>query len=278
MMNQESPLRFYLDVLIRRWYIVVAMPLLAALAAALVTFTLQPTYEATATIALAPSTVAVSLSNLLPPYYLMVDEPRRLPTAYTPAYYIAILQGADVVNAARSPAAITIASDGSDRALIRITARGDDAQRVADAANAYARAGIARIQQLIQPTDDEVRAARQRLDEAENALGAFARENNFSYDPIEPQIPTHLPRAKTLEFQHLLRARDVAESVYLDFAREHQKRAILATTAYRPTLIEATIPTTPVAPKLVPNLLMAAGLGVLVGLLAAFMLELISRR
>lgn len=273
----EAPLRFYLDVLIRRWYIVVAMPLLAMLAAALVTFTIKPTYEATATLALAPSTVAVSLSNLLPPYYLMVDEPRHLPTAYTPAYYIALLNGADVARAAKAQAAITITSDASDRALIRITARGDDPQRVADAANSYARAGIARIQQLLQPSGEDVATARQRLDDAENALVAFARENNFAYDPAESQPPTNLPRAKMLEFQHLLRARDVAESVYLDFAREYEKRLILTTTAYRPTLIEATVPNAPVAPKLASNLIIAAAVGLFIGLLGAFTLELIRR-
>lgn len=276
-MTMEAPVRFYLDVLIRRWYIVVAMPLLAMLAAALVTFTIKPTYEATATLALAPSTVAVSLSNLLPPYYLMVDEPRHLPTAYTPAYYIALLNGADVARAANAQAAITITSDASDRALIRITARGDDPQRVADAANAYARASIARIQQLLQPSGEDVAVARQRLDDAENALVAFARDHNFSYDPAEPQMPTHLPRAKMLEFQHLLRARDVAESVYLDFAREYEKRLILTTTAYRPTLIEAVVPSVPIAPKLAPNLLIAAAFGLLVGLLGAFTLELLRR-
>ncbi|MCX7839279.1 MAG: Wzz/FepE/Etk N-terminal domain-containing protein [Anaerolineae bacterium] len=273
----ESPLRFYLDVLIRRWYIVVAMPLLATIAAALVTFALKPTYEATATLALAPSTVAVSLSNLLPPYYLMVDEPRHLPTAYTPTYYIALLHGADVVRAANPQAAISITADGSDRALIRITARGNDPQRVADAANAYARAGIARIQQLLQPSGEDVTAARKRLDDAENALIAFARENGFVYDPAEPQAPPNLPRAKTLEFQHLLRARDVAESVYLDFAREYEKRLILTTTAYRPTLIEATVPTAPIAPRLASNLIIAAAFGLIIGLLGAFTLELLRR-
>lgn len=273
----ESPWRFYLDVLIRRWYIVVAMPLFAMLAAALVTFTLPPTYEATATLALAPSTVAVSLSNLLPPYYLMVGEPRHLPTAYTPTYYITLLYGAEVVRAANPQAAISLAVDNNDRSLIRITARGNDPQRVADTANAYARAGSVRIQQLLQPSGEDVTIARQRLDDAENALVAFARDNNFSYHPAESPSPMNLPRAKMLEFQHLLRARDVAESVYLDFAREYAKHLILTTTAYRPTLIEATVPTTPIAPKLVPNLIIAAAFGLLIGLLGAFTLELVRR-
>ncbi|MBM3127914.1 MAG: hypothetical protein FJ009_04670 [Chloroflexi bacterium] len=274
----ENDLRRSFDVLIRRWRIVIAMPLLAMLAAALVTFALKPTYEATATIALAPSTVAVSLSNLLPPYYLMVDDPRRLPIAYTPTYYLAILRGADVVSAAKPPAAITLASDGNDRALLYIRARGDDPAQVADAANAYARAGIARIQQLLQPMGEEVTAARQRLDDAENALAAFARDNNFVYDPAAPDVPSNLPRAKILEFQQRLRERDIAESVYLDFARAHERMAILATTVYRPTLIAAPIPTVPSAPQLAPNVLIAAAFGGLIGLLGAFTLELLARR
>lgn len=276
-MENESDFRKYLDVLIRRWQLVVAMPLVAMLAAALVTFTLKPTYEATATLALAPSTVAVALSNLLPPYYLMVDEPRHLPTAYTPTYYLALLNSADVVNAAKPQAAITLASDSSDRALIRITARGDDPQRVADAANAYARAGRARIQQLLQPTGAEVTAARQRLDDAENALAVFARDNQIAYDPTAPQVPAHLPRATLLEFQTLLRARDIAESVYLNFAREYEKNSILAATAYQPTLIEATVPAAPSTPKLAPTLGIAAAFGLLIGLLGAFTLELVRR-
>lgn len=277
-MDSEINFRAFLDVLIRRWYVVVAMPLLAMLAAALVTFALKPTYEATATIALAPTTVSISLANQLPPYYLMVSDPRRLPTAYTPTYYIAILKGADVVNAANPQAAITLAPDGNDRALLHITARGDDSKRVTDTANAYARAGIARIQQLVQPTGEEATAARKRLDDAENALGIFARENNFSYDPTAPDVPSNLPRPKILEFQQLLRERDIAESVYLDFAREFERATILANAAYRPTMIAAAAPTIPVAPRLVPNVLIGATFGLLIGLLGAFVLELFARR
>ncbi|MCI0476313.1 MAG: Wzz/FepE/Etk N-terminal domain-containing protein [Anaerolineales bacterium] len=277
MLNQ-SDWRAYLDVLIRRWYIVVAMPLLAMLAAALATFALKPTYEATATIALAPATVSISLANQLPPYYLVVSDPRRLPIAYTPTYYIAILKGADVVSAAKPQVAVTIAPDGNDRSLIHLTARGDDPKQVADAANAYAHSGIARLQQLIQPTGAEATAARQHLDDAENALSAFARDNNFSYDPTAPDVPSNLPRPKILEFQQLLRERDIAESVYLDFARERERMAILATTAYRPTLIAAPVPAVPIAPKLAPNVLIGAAFGLLIGLLGAFLLELFARR
>ena len=68
-MPNEIDLRDSIDLLIRRWKFVLAMPILAALAAALVTFAIKPAYQATAALALAPSTVSISLANQLPPYY-----------------------------------------------------------------------------------------------------------------------------------------------------------------------------------------------------------------
>jgi capsular polysaccharide biosynthesis protein len=277
-MTNEITFRDYLDVLIRRWYIVVAMPLLAMLAAALVTFALKPAYEATATLALAPTTVSISLANQLPPYYLMVSDPRRLPIAFTPTYYVAVLNGADVVSAAKPQAAVTITPDGTDRSLIHLTARGDDPQKIADTANAYAQAGAQRIQQLVQPTGEEAAAAQRRLDDAQQALITFARDNNFPYDPTAPDIPPTLPRPKVLEFQQLLREHDIAESVYLDFARDYERTTILADTAYRPTIIPASVPTVPVSPKLAQNVLIGAAFGLLIGLLGAFSLEFVARR
>ena len=276
--HDEITFRDYFDVLIRRWYIVVAMPLLAMLAAALVTFVLKPAYEATATLALAPTTVSISLANQLPPYYLMVSDPSRLPTAYTPTYYVAILKGADVVSAAKLQAAVTIAPDGSDRSLIHLTARGDDPQKVANTANAYAQAGAARIQQLLQPTGEEAAAAQKRLDDTQDALITFARNNGFSYDPTAPDVPSTLPRAKVLEFQQFLRERDIAESVYLDFAREYERTTILANAAYLPTIISAAVPAAPISPKLAQNVLIGAAFGILIGLLGAFLIEFIARR
>ena len=276
--HDEITLRDYFDVLIRRWYIVVAMPLLAMLAAALVTFALKPTYEATATLALAPTTVSISLANQLPPYYLMVSDPRRLPTAYTPTYYVAILKGADVISAAKPQAAVTIAPDGSDRSLIHLTARGDDPKKVTDTANAYAQAGAACLQQLLQPTGEEAAAAQKRLDDAQDALITFARNNGFAYDPTAPDAPSNLSSAKVLEFQQLLRERDITEAVYLDFAREYERTAILANTAYLPTIIPAAVPTAPISPKLAQNVLIGAAFGLLIGLLGAFSIEFIARR
>ncbi len=274
-MTNAIDLRDYFDALIRHWRIVVAMPILALIAAALATFALQPTYEATATLALAPSTISISLANQLPPYYLMVDSPRHLPTAYTPTYYIAILKGTDVVNAAQPRAPITLAPDSNDRSLIQITARGETPQQVAAAANAYAQAGAQRIQQLLAPSGAEVTAAKQQLDAAQQALDNFLQDNRLTdYDPASS---SGLSPDKRKELTQLARARDLAESVYLDFAREDAKNAILAR-ALRPTIIPAPAPTAPITPKLFPNLLIGAAFGLLIGIVGAFALEYVAAR
>lgn len=274
-MPNEIDLRNYIDVLIRRWKFVLAMPILAALAAALVTFAVKPMFQATATIALAPATVSVSLSNLLPPYYLMVDSPRNLPPAYTPTYYIALLKSAEVVAAAQTRSTITIAGDGSDRALIHITARGDAAPTVAADANAYAHAGANRLQQFLVPNGAQVTVAKQKLDAAQQAFDQFLRDHKIAdYDPAAPPALSPDKRAELLTLSH---ARDLAESVYLDFARDFAKTAILAETSYRPTVIPAVVPSAPASPQPAQNILIGGAFGLLIGILGAFTVEFTRR-
>jgi capsular polysaccharide biosynthesis protein len=271
--------RNYFATITRRWRFVIAMPLLAMVSAALVTFALKPTYEATALIALAPTTLSIPTSSQLPPYYLMVDSPRRLPIAFTPAYYIAILKDARIVDQVAPRVPVTLAANASDRALIEITARGEDAQLVAATANAWARVGAQSIEQLLMPSGDDVIAAQKKLDAAEQDLVKFARENGMSeYDPTKLNALTGLTTAKRLELNQLLRARDTAEEVYRDFARESARAAILATTATKPRVIAASVPSAPVAPKLAQNVLIGAAFGLLVGVAGAFALEWLARK
>ncbi len=268
-------LRGYLDVLIRRWYIVLAMAVLAVGAALLVTLATRPTFETTAVIALSPATLAVPASNQAPPYYYVVDSPRRLPTAFTPAAYLALLKGADVLEAVKPEAPATIASNGSDRSLIEITARSEDPKQAAETANAWAQAGAARIVQVLLPSGAEAQAAQAKLDAAEQALVRFSQDNGLGEYNLARLRAAALPTAQQLELARLLRARDSAEAVYMDFAREFESETILATSTYKPTVIAAAVPTTPVSPKAAQNLLAGALFGLLIGILAAFAAEFV---
>ncbi len=279
MTEETIDLRDALDRLIRRWKFVVAMPILAAFAAALVSMAIKPTYEATAVIALSPATLSIPTTSQAPPYYLMVDSPQHLPAAYSPTYYLALLGGKDVVAQAAPQAAVALASNGSDKSLIEVTARGDDPNKVQATANTYAQAGAARIQLALLPSGNDVAAAQQKLDAADQALVKFSKDNGFGeYDLSQLRTATFASTDKQLELSRLLRDRDVAEPVYLDLARGLERAQILATTAYSPTVIAAPAPGAPVSPKLTQNILVGAVLGLLLGVLGAFVLEFFARR
>jgi len=276
-MPNEIDLRDYIDILIRRWLIIVAMVVVAVLAFAGVTILTKPAYEATATIALAPSTVSVSISSQVPPYYLMVDPSHRLPTAYTPAYYIAILKSADVVEAVTPRLPATIVSDNADKSLIEITTRSDDPRSAAQAATSWAQVGAERIGKLLLPDGADATAAKQKLDDAQQALDKFLQDNKIAdYDPALPV--TGLSQDKRKQLNDLARARDLADSVYLDIARDYQRASIIAATSNKPTIIPAVVPDAPVSPKPMQNILIGAALGLLIGIIAAFAVEFVLRR
>jgi uncharacterized protein involved in exopolysaccharide biosynthesis len=277
MTDDTLDLRAYFDVLIHRWKFVLAMPVLTVIAAALVSFAIQPTYEATAVLALSPATISVPTSNQAPPYYLMVNSPGNLPTAYTPAYYIALLEGNDVVSQVVPQVPVTIDSNGSDKSLIDITARGSNPQQVAATANKWMQEGAARIQKALLPNQDQLSAAQVKLDEAEQALVKFSKDNGLDYNLNRLRAATFSSSDQQVELGKLLRAYDVAELVYTDLAKNWERENILATSTYAPSLIAAAVPTAPISPKPVQNILIGAAFGLLLGILGAFVLEWVSR-
>ncbi len=278
MMNDQIDLHDYIDVLIRRWKFVLTLPVLAAIAAALVSFAMKPTYEATAVIALSPATLSVPTTAQAPPYYLMVDSPRRLPTAFTPAYYVALLKSDEVVAQVAPQAAVTIAPNGGDKSLIEITARGDDPPQVAATANKWMQEGAARIQKALLPSENQLGAAQVQLDQAEQALIKFSADNGLGeYDLARLRTATLSSTGKQVALGRALLARDAAESVYLELAKDWEREYILATSVYTPARIAAPVPTVPVSPKPAQNVLIGAAFGLLLGILGAFALEFFSR-
>ncbi len=268
----DNPLQGLFDVLIRRWHLVGALTVLAMVAAALVSLTTKPAYETTAVIALAQATLSVPASNQSSPYYLTVDASSRMPKAFTPAYYVALLKSMPAAQAAQ--AAVSISSNASDRSLIEITARSENAQIAAQAANAIAQAGTARIHQALLPGDDEVTAAQQSLDQSEQALVKFSQENGLGdYDLARLQTNSSLSSTKKLELARLLRTHETAEKVYLEFAYDYERATILASGDYKPTIFLAPEPTAPISPKPLQNTLVGGVLGLLIGVSAALALE-----
>jgi uncharacterized protein involved in exopolysaccharide biosynthesis len=274
MTDQTNPLRDYFDVLIRRWRIVIGIPLLAMIAAGAASLSMPPTFQVTAIIGLVPSTLSVPPLNQSPPYYLLVDQPSHLPTAYGPSFYVELLKSTDVVKAASPGVPVSISVNGSDRSLIEITARSTDPELAAQTANTYADVGAQYITKTYIPTGQAVSTAQAKLQSAEDALAQFSRENSLGdYDLAKLRAATPRAYESKMELAKLLRTRDVAESVYLDLARDQARTSILAVTANKPTVIQKPVPTTPDSPKPLENILAGGGLGLLVGILAAYSLE-----
>ncbi len=271
--------RSFFDVLVRRWQVVVGLTALALLAALGGTMATRPSYEATAVIALAPATLSIPTANQVPPYYLMVDSTHQLPIAYTPAYYVALLESAEVTAKVAATVPVNIAPSSADKSLLEITARAADPNLAAQTANKWAQVGADRIQQLLMPSADQVKAAQSKLDVADQALAKFSQDNSFGeYDLTKLRSATGLSPAKKSDLDALLRARDTAESVYIDFETDYERSTILMSSTYKPNVVNGSVPSSPVSPKPVQNLLVGGGLGLLVGVLGAFALELLVRK
>lgn len=267
--------RDYLNVLLRRWQIFIVMPILAMIAAAVVSLLSPTTYEATAIVALNPSTLSVPSLNQSPPYYLMVDSPNHLPTAYSPAFYVEMLKSADVVNSVNQPAIpVSISPNSADRALIEIAARANNPELAAQAANKYAEVGAQFIAKAFVPSSQIATLAEEKLKAADDALAQFSKDNGLGDYDLNKLNSAVLPAYdKKIELARLLRAREVAASVSLELARDQARGTILAATANKPIAISKPAPAAPVAPKIAQNILVGGALGLMVGILAALTVE-----
>lgn len=269
-----NDLRSYLDVLIRRWRWVAVMTILALLAATILTLATRPVYEATAVISLSPATLSVPTSSQAPPYYYVVDSPSRLPIAHSPTFYVDLLKSGEMAKAISSTLPVSIGVDGSDKSLIDITARGSNPSQVTQIANAWAEAGTLRLEQALKPDANEVSAALGGLKTAEQDLAHFSEANSLGeLDVNRLRTVAGLSTDKRTELDQLLRNYDVAESVYLDLAKEQARENLLAANSNKPIFISAAIPAAPVAPKPTQNLALGGVLGLLVGVLSAFAVE-----
>ena len=147
----------------------------------------------------------------------------------------------------------------------------------ATTANRWAEVGAGRILQVIMPAGDEASAAREKLDSAEQTLVKFSQQNGLEYN-LDKLRSAVLLVDKRQELDRLLRARDTAEAVYNDFARELESSTILATNTYRPSTILAPVPSAPVSANVPRNLIIGAGFGLLIGVLGAFAAEYMVRK
>jgi len=186
--QEEIGLREYIDVIARRWKLVLGIPLVAVIVAAIVSFLITPTYEATATLSVPQPSPSIVYTSLI--------ESTEVES-----------QVIDLLNASLSPAErvpgglidkVRVSRE-SDGRLIRITVQSDTSKKAAQIANAWAEASIRKLsapefleaQEREILDDPQLKVAKQSLNEAQQALDDFLKLHGLGtsgYDAIEQEL------------------------------------------------------------------------------------------
>jgi len=193
-MEEEIDLREYVDVIVKRWKLVLGIPFLAVLVAALVSFLLlPPVYEAVATC------VATN------PKYQMQFDPRiqSVSELQVPAKaYAALAKNANLEKQVIAALDTTLApqerrievlddmlsaSQGGDPSVILLQVRSTDPQKAATIANTWANLYRQQINELYGRSADEqsnieaqLKTAEQNLKVAEEALITFQQRSQIT--------------------------------------------------------------------------------------------------
>jgi len=288
--EEEIDLREYLDVIIKRWKWIVAATVVAVVTAAIVSFFLiAPVYEATATL-------LVTESPLIPrSLETKVMEP-LLNSTEVEAQVVEALQNVLSPSEQEPGSLVTrikvVQEEGGKSRVFRVSARASDPQKAAQIASTWAEVGAEVLREAQVPTDEELKIAEQGLRAAEQALWEFAEANGLTEtdlraflegrqisQPEGRQIsqPTRpiLSVEKRVELGHLLRARDIAEEIYLPLAREAEVARIAsqAGTGVGVISLAAVVPIEPMQPKKELNIVIAGVLGLMGTTVAAFAVE-----
>lgn len=223
-MEDEIDLREYIDVLIRHWKAIVALTVIAAIVAGVVSFLLPPTYEATALVA------------AVQPKYQMRFDPKfetlnntQLPLKAYPALAISddvllkVIATLDNVLEEEERefhvfSKMVEATSGADPSLIALKASSRDPVKAARIANVWADVVVQEINDLYGQTDEEaqffeeqVTIAEANLKSAEEALIAYQATNQ-----------TNILNTRIAALQSSLRAYyDAAQAVQLVIRDAH---------------------------------------------------------
>lgn len=190
--EQGIDFRRYIDVLIRRWPLILIATLLAAASAFLFSKLQAPTYEATALVVVGKPRYVLNFAPLIKgPEASTIGGTALATLATADEVLLQVLaevqevlpQGERTLRALKRT--LKAAAD-RDRSLLKLTVRGTDPAVVAELANTWALAFITHINRVYGGGAEDVsffqtQAARtgEELDEAERNLVAYQAQNEF---------------------------------------------------------------------------------------------------
>ncbi len=196
-MEEEIDLRAYINVVIRHWYWIAGLALVAAILAFVLSSLLPPTYEASALVAVT-----------VPRYQFQFDErvenipfdPTQFSTGY-PTIATSddlLLSAANTVDPPLPPEKqrlhelrkILTAETAGDPSLIRLTARSRDPQGAARLATVWSKQLVDYLNNVYGGNSDlslfqaQVAEAKTALEEADQTLTAFRREYGLGFSNV----------------------------------------------------------------------------------------------
>jgi succinoglycan biosynthesis transport protein ExoP len=224
--EDEIDLREYIDVLIRHWKAIVALTVVAALVAGVVSFLLPPTYEATALVAAVQPKYQMRFD---PKFETLNEDDRQLPLKAYPTLATSddvllkvIVELGDVLEEEEREIQVFSemieATSGADPSLITLKVSLRDPVKAARIANVWVDVVVQEINDLYGQTDEEahfyeeqVKIAEANLKRAEEALIAYQATNQ-----------TNILNTKIAAMQSSLRSHyDAAQAVQLVLQDAH---------------------------------------------------------
>jgi len=173
--EDEIDLRSYVNVLLRYWWIVVGVPLLAIIVAGIYGFAMvKPGYQATALVAItspryivqfAPEFETVPLNQRQVPLraYPMLATSADLLQRVLPQVSDRLPQEMRSLSSLRG---MVSAKSGSDASIIELSVSGGDPELIAYVANAWADEFAVMVEEVYGQSADEIAAFEQQLDQA----------------------------------------------------------------------------------------------------------------
>jgi len=176
-MEEEIELRPYIELLVRRWYLIVGAALLAGVVAFGISSLLPPEYEATSIVAITE------------PRFRVQFEPRIEESDEVLQHLMKEINSSlDEVTNLDELREVVMAESGSDPTLIRLSARLDDPEDAARIVNTWAGIFVTKANEIFgDPGEeqerffvDQLAEAEEELTSAEDALIAFEALNRLS--------------------------------------------------------------------------------------------------
>jgi uncharacterized protein involved in exopolysaccharide biosynthesis len=188
-MELELDIRYYLDVVLRQWKAVVLVFVVATVAAVVVSFIKEPTYEATVTLLEQTHELYTvprlggmdrTVLKLYPALARTEAVESRVIDAIGPSLSVEEKRPGVLMSK------VTVREDSDNPMLFRISAQASDQEKAVLIANTWAEQYVGEAKGTQAGWSTQFEAVKQELESAEEELNAFRQEKGPGYGSVQP--------------------------------------------------------------------------------------------